>query len=81
MISTDLRKSKGLLIDTNLLVLLTTGTLNTSYIEGHKRTGHYTVEDFDLLLAIIDQFQFLVVIPNILTEASNLLKGSPYVRG
>ena len=78
MILTDLRKSNGLLIDTNLLVLLTIGTLNTNYIKGHKRTGHYTVEDFNLLLAIIDQFQFLVVTPNILTEASNLLEGSSY---
>ena len=66
------------MIDTNLLVLLTIGTLNTSYIEGHKRTGHYTVEDFNLLLAIIGKFQLLVVTPNILTEASNLLEGSSY---
>ena len=77
MLFPDPRKSKGLLIDTNLLVLLTIGTLSTSQI-GKGRTGHYTVEDFKLLLRIIDEFQVLIVTPNILTEASNLLEGTSY---
>lgn len=79
MILTDPRKSRGLLVDTNLLVPLTIGTLNISYVEENKRTaGHYTIEDFNLLLETIDQFQVLVVTPNILTEASNLLAGISY---
>ncbi|MEZ0543117.1 hypothetical protein [Fibrella arboris] len=78
MTLTDLRKSKGLLIDTNLLVLLTIGTLSVDEISEDKRTRQYTVDDFYLLLRIIDNCQSVVLTPNILTEASNLLEGVSY---
>jgi hypothetical protein len=38
----------GLLIDTNLLVLLTVGGVNRDRIENFKRTRRYTKSDYDL---------------------------------
>lgn len=78
MITTDLRKSKGLLIDTNLLILLVVGALNPDQISRYKRTNTYTAEDYQLLLSFVDRFRLVVTTPNILTEASNLLEGYTY---
>ncbi len=78
MLLTDLRKTKGLLIDTNLLVLLVVGALNPDHISSHKRTNTYTAEDYRLLLSFVDRFRVIITTPNILTEASNLLEGYTY---
>ena len=75
---TELYSSKGLLIDTNLLVLLIVGTINPTQISSHKRTTSYSADDYSLLLAFANRFKLLVTTPNILTEASNLLEGYSY---
>lgn len=62
-----------MLLDTNLLVLLTIGSHERALIPRHKRTNQFTVEDYDLLVAILDDFPRHVTTPNILTEASNLV--------
>lgn len=74
----DLRRTNGLLIDANLLVLLVVGTLDRDRIIRHKRTNKYTEEDFQLLLDFIDRFKRIVTTPNILTEVSNLVEGDSY---
>jgi hypothetical protein len=79
MTLSDLRNSKGLLLDTNLLVLLIIGLLSPSQITKHKRTkGGYSEDDFRLLIAFIDQFKTVTTTPNILTEVSNLIEGDYY---
>ncbi|MCF6158664.1 MAG: hypothetical protein E3K32_08860 [wastewater metagenome] len=65
-------RSKGLLIDSNLLLLYFIGKYNPSMIQSFKRTKKYTIEDFDLLSQIASFFAKLITTPNILTEVSNL---------
>ena len=63
----------GIYIDANLLLLLVVGVTGRALIAKHRRTRAFTVEDFDLLVAMIDRARRVFVTPNTLTEASNLL--------
>ena len=65
-------KRKGLLIDTNLLLLYLVGELEPRLIARFKRTQSFKPEDFTLLKAIADSFSVLVTTPSVLTEVSNL---------
>lgn len=65
--------NKGLIIDTNLFLLLVIGTANQSRIESFKRTSRYLIEDYKILSGIVSNFNILITTPNILTEVSNLL--------
>jgi len=64
---------KILVLDTNLIVLLVVGLADESLVPQHKRTRAYSINDFRLLLKIISNFEDVTVIPNALSEASNLL--------
>lgn len=67
---------KALILDSNLLVLFIIGLADRSLVEKHKRTSAYTRDDFDLLSKKIKDAAELILTPNTLTEASNLvLKG------
>lgn len=66
-------RSSGLLIDTNLLLLLIVGS--TPSIKKFKRTNMYTASDYHLLIRLVDQFDKLIVTPHILAEVSNLSNG------
>jgi hypothetical protein len=63
---------RTLLVDTNLLVLLTVGATSRDYITRHKRLTAFIPEDYDVLLHLISDAQAVRVTPNILTETSNL---------
>jgi hypothetical protein len=65
---------KTVALDTNLLVLLVVGLTNRNYIPVHGRLRAYTVADFDLLNELIGASAGVVVTPNTLTEASDLLR-------
>lgn len=73
MISTDLQRARGLLIDTNLLVLLVVGSVSATAIAGNKRLSAYTATDYKLLLSFVERFKSLFTTPHILTEVSNLI--------
>lgn len=61
-------------IDTQLLVLLVVGETDKALISKHRRTKAYRVEDYELLVRLINETGHQVfVTPNTLTEASNLL--------
>jgi tRNA A37 threonylcarbamoyladenosine synthetase subunit TsaC/SUA5/YrdC len=61
-------------IDTQLLVLLVVGETDRALISKHRRTRAYRVEDYELLVRLINETDRQVfVTPNTLTEASNLL--------
>lgn len=64
---------RGLLIDTNLLLLFFVGLHDRRSIPQFKRTQQFVPEDFDCLAAMIQRFKQVVTTPNILTEVSNLL--------
>ena len=65
--------SAGLFIDANLLVLLVVGSVSRDLIPKHRRLREFGVEDYDLLLNVIDPVNRVYVTPNTLTETSNLL--------
>jgi rRNA-processing protein FCF1 len=65
-------QNKGLLIDTNLLLLYFIGAYDPDRIPKFKRTMSFTVEEFWLLNGFLDVFDKLVTTPNVLTEVSNL---------
>lgn len=60
-------------VDSNLLVLLVVGLLDRDLVGRHRRTRQFTVEDYDLLRRMVVDAGTLLVTPNTLTEASNLL--------
>lgn len=64
--------TKGILIDTNILLLYLVGTVNQARIEKFKRTAQFIPEDYDLLVQIVNKFQQVIVTPNILTEVNSL---------
>ena len=64
--------SKGVVVDTNLLLVFLIGAYDTAYLEHFKKTSSYTAEDYELLRRIVKNFPNVVVTPNILTEVSNL---------
>jgi rRNA-processing protein FCF1 len=65
-------KSKGVLIDTNLLLLLVVGAYDPERISRFKRTDKFTADDFYTLAAFFNSFDRVVTTPHVLTEVSNL---------
>ena len=63
----------GYFLDANLLVLLVVGRESRDLIPKHRRLEAYRVEDFDILLELLENADRLYVTPNTLTETSNLL--------
>jgi predicted nucleic acid-binding protein len=66
-------RNKGVLVDTNILVLLFVGATNRDRIEKFKRTQQFIPEDYDLLVQLLKSFSVIVVTPNVLTEVNSLL--------
>ena len=73
----SVHRREGLLIDSNLLLLLFVGRYDPTRIEKFKRTDQFTIGDFELLADYIEQFKEVVTTPSILTEVSNLLGQLP----
>ena len=65
-------RQRGVLVDTNLLLLLFIGTFDPFLLSSFKRTGDFTAEDHQLLLLLLQPFERIITTPNILTEVSNL---------
>lgn len=64
----------GLFVDANLLVLFVVGLTDRDLISKHRRLREFSEEDYDRLFEIIsDRGGRVLVTPNTLTEASNLL--------
>lgn len=64
--------SRGLLIDTNVLLLYLVGIFDKDLIERFKRTRSYNAQDFALLANLVCLFARIVTTPHILAELSNL---------
>lgn len=66
-------RSKGLLVDANLLLGYLIGSINPRYLATcHATTRHFGPEDFPLLDALLTKFERVVTTPHVLTEVSNL---------
>jgi hypothetical protein len=61
-------RSKGILVDSNLLVLLLVGSVNKRRILEFKRTQDFTIEDFETLSRLIAWFERLVTTPHVLIQ-------------
>jgi len=70
-------QSKGVLIDSNLLLIYFIGKYYQGKLDRYKRTRQYTVADFGLISNIIQFFKRVITTPNILTEVSNLSSQLP----
>ena len=62
------------LVDANLLVLLIVGRYDRQHISRHRRLKQYTIDDYDHLVDMLKSPGRILVTPNTLTEASNLLR-------
>ena len=65
--------SKGIVVDTNILLLLFVGMLGKQKIERFKRTDQFTSRDYELLTELLPRFRKVATTPNILTEVSSLI--------
>ncbi len=64
--------ARGILINTNILLLYLIGLVNRERIPRFKRTAQFIPEDYDLLCQLVNSFQKVITTPNILTEVNSL---------
>ncbi|MEX2271327.1 MAG: hypothetical protein WD690_07660 [Vicinamibacterales bacterium] len=62
----------GLLLDSNLLLILIAGALGRWYFTQFKKAAGFVYEDAQQLSRIVQQFPRLVTTPSVLAETSNL---------
>lgn len=72
-------KSKIVTLDCNVFLLLVIGSLDKKHISLFKRTQMFSEEDYDSLIKIIKGSQVMLT-PNVITEASNLLESYTYAK-
>jgi hypothetical protein len=63
---------KGILVDTNLMLLVLVGQYNVSRIATFKRTKKYTPRIYEIVIQVISQFKKRLTTPQIMTEVDNL---------
>ncbi|NEO58058.1 MAG: hypothetical protein F6K54_36400 [Okeania sp. SIO3B5] len=65
-------RSKGILVDTNILLLWFVGKVNEKRISQFNRTEKFLPEHYQLLDRLL-KFAKIVTTPNILTEINSLI--------
>lgn len=68
----DRYRSRGLLLDANLLVLYLVGTYDPRLIDDVRATRGFGRRDFEFLVAVASGFDRLVTTPHVLTEVNGL---------
>ena len=68
------RLPEAILLDANLMVLLVVGRVSRAEIARHKCLRAYSAKNYDLLAGIVSNASRLVICPNVVTEASNLVR-------
>lgn len=66
-------RTKGILIDTNILLLFLVGSVSPDLIPRISRTSNFSFQDFQIISNTIDFFDVKVTTPHVLTEVSNLI--------
>lgn len=64
---------KGVVIDTQLLVLYLVGIFNPNDIKNNKRTCDYSLTDFNLLLKVMQAYSKIIITQSVLAETTNHL--------
>ena len=67
-------RDRGLMLDTNLMLLWIVGQAGVHGLALHKRTDRYGENDYLAVSAAVERVSRVVVLPNILTETDNLLR-------
>lgn len=67
-------RERGAVVDTNLILVLLLGNVDPRLIGNAARTDGYSASDYELLCEVLAHFARIVMLPQILTEAGNLLK-------
>ncbi len=70
-------RTRGILVDANLLLLYVVGTHDERLITSFKRTRQFTPEDYRLLASIVGYFERIVTTPHVLTEVNGLSNQLP----
>lgn len=70
-------RTRGVVVDSNLLLLLFIGSYERSKIRTSSRLAQFSEDDYEILLRVLEPFRLIVTTPNILTEVSNLSGGIP----
>lgn len=65
--------AKRVFLDTGLLMLFVVGAIDRKLIAKHHRLKEFQEKDYDILIDNIGHVDKVLVTPNTLTEASNLL--------
>lgn len=63
---------KSVALDSNLLLVLIAGSLGAQLFKSFKRVSDYRMEDYELLVTLLQSFTVLITTPHVLTEVSNL---------
>lgn len=63
---------RGIIIDTNVMLVYIVGAYDHNYLPKFKRTRGYDIEVFKYIYSVLLQFRRHIVTPHILTELSNL---------
>jgi rRNA-processing protein FCF1 len=63
---------KGIIVDTNLMLLLVVGMYDLARIATFKRTCKYNVQIYKIVVAVVEQFQIRYTTPYVVTEVDNL---------
>jgi rRNA-processing protein FCF1 len=66
-------KKRGILVDTNILLLYLAGSFSLEIIRDFSRTAMFSEDDFDRVSKFIDKFDIKITTPHILTEVSDLI--------
>jgi len=66
--------ANAIILDTMIAVLFTVGKTNPVYIPKHKKLSAYDDKDFAIICKIIENYSGIIFTPNVLTEASNILR-------
>lgn len=61
------------LIDANMLTLWIVGQVSVDEIPKCRRTRHYSISDYDILVEYLADVKNVVITPNVATETSNLI--------
>src|SRR5581483_5397292 len=64
-------RSKGIVVDTNLLLLLAVGLYDIKRIASFKRTSKFDVQIFAAVKKVVEQFEQRFTTPYIITELDN----------
>lgn len=70
-------RNKLVTLDCNIFLLLVIGNIDKTHISNFKRTQTFTEQDYDSLVTLIQGSQIMIT-PNVVTEASNLLESYTY---